>query len=103
MITFGFDPPWMPGSRIGPESPAGVAAGSGHSAVRVKGNRVVVFGGLYDKSFLHDLHVLDIGGYYHGMSPRLFSLAIGYCMRHVLLWASCLQMCRPVIRPFSPR
>nr|PNR43968.1 hypothetical protein PHYPA_016351 [Physcomitrium patens] len=33
---------------------------SGHSAVRVKGNRVVVFGGLYDKSFLHDLHVLDI-------------------------------------------
>lgn len=38
-----------------------VFAHSGHSAVRVKGNRVVVFGGLYDKSFLHDLHVLDIG------------------------------------------
>ena len=38
-----------------------VAAASGHSAVRVKGNRVVVFGGLYDKKFLHDLHVLDIG------------------------------------------
>ncbi|KAG0593869.1 hypothetical protein M758_UG026800 [Ceratodon purpureus] len=34
---------------------------SGHSAVRVKGNRVVVFGGLYEKKFLHDLHVLDIG------------------------------------------
>lgn len=33
---------------------------SGHSAVRVKGNRVVVFGGLYEKKFLHDLHVLDI-------------------------------------------
>lgn len=38
-----------------------LVAGSGHSAVRVKGNRLVVCGGLHDKKFLHDLHVLDIG------------------------------------------
>jgi hypothetical protein len=64
---------------------------SGHSAVRVKGNRVVVFGGLYDKIFLHDLYVLDIekkhwfeptctgatdGGALVGPSPRAFHVAI---------------------------
>jgi hypothetical protein len=48
------------GWRLGTELRA-LVAGSGHSAVRVKGNRVVVFGGLYEKKFLHDLHVLDIG------------------------------------------
>lgn len=36
-------------------------SGSGHSAVRVRGNQVVIFGGLQDKKFLHDLIVLDIG------------------------------------------
>lgn len=38
-----------------------VMSGSGHSAVRVRGNQVVIFGGLHDKKFLHDLIVLDIG------------------------------------------
>ena len=38
-----------------------VVSGSGHSAVRVRGNQVVIFGGLHDKKFLHDLIVLDIG------------------------------------------
>lgn len=64
---------------------------SGHSAVRVSGNRVVVFGGLHEKKFLQDVVVLDIdnkvwyepecmgsgdGQAMVGPSPRAFHVAV---------------------------